>query len=189
MPGCIPFDRSTDSEPLGQLLAQAHERGLPFSGVVWRAPGRNRKSSADIAARIETEITNLLSVVHTVQASKRRRETARRTVDRHRTAVATESGEPVDPVQAALWGFGRTTINEEPALHSKLVDFDGSPEAVQALANLLATPVDEPEIALRQGKLLASRLLPWARSGNLAVPRGATTSWRPPNAVRSTTCG
>ena len=31
-------------------------------------------------------------------------------------AVATESGEPVDPVQAALWGFGRTTINEEPAL-------------------------------------------------------------------------
>ena len=41
-------------------------------------------------------------------------------------AVATESGEPVDPVQAALWGFGRTTINEEPALRCKLVDCDGS---------------------------------------------------------------
>ncbi len=87
-------------------------------------------------------------------------------------AVATESGEPVDPVQAALWGFGRTTINEEPALRLKLVDCDGSPEAVHALANLLATPVDEPELALRQGKLLASRLLPWARSGHLTVPRG-----------------
>ena len=85
--------------------------------------------------------------------------------------MATESGEPVDPVQAALWGFGRTTINEEPALHCKLVDCDGSPEAVHALTNLLATPIDEPEIALRQGKLLASRLLPWARSGNLTVPR------------------
>ena len=46
-------------------------------------------------------------------------------------AVATESGEPVDPVQAALWGFGRTTINEEPALRCRLVDCDGSPEAVQ----------------------------------------------------------
>ena len=46
-------------------------------------------------------------------------------------AVATESGEPVDPVQAALWGFGRTTINEEPALRCKLVDWDGSAEAVQ----------------------------------------------------------
>ena len=86
-------------------------------------------------------------------------------------AVATESGEPVDPVQAALWGFGRTTINEEPALRCKLVDCDGSQEAVHALANLLATPVDEPELALRQGKLLASRLLPWARSGHLTVPR------------------
>jgi NADPH:quinone reductase-like Zn-dependent oxidoreductase/acyl carrier protein len=37
---------------------------------------------------------------------------------------------------------------------------------------LIATPVDEPEIAVRQGKLLASRLLPWARSGHLTVPRG-----------------
>jgi NADPH:quinone reductase-like Zn-dependent oxidoreductase/NADP-dependent 3-hydroxy acid dehydrogenase YdfG/acyl carrier protein len=86
-------------------------------------------------------------------------------------AVACESGEPVDPVQAALWGFGRTTINEEPALRAKLVDCDGSQEAVHALAKLLATPVDEPELALRQGKLLASRLLPWARSGHLTVPR------------------
>ena len=86
-------------------------------------------------------------------------------------AVATESGEPVDPVQAALWGFGRTAINEEPALRCKLVDCDGSPEAVRALADMLATPIDEPELALRQGKLLASRLLPWARSGHLTVPR------------------
>jgi NADPH:quinone reductase-like Zn-dependent oxidoreductase/acyl carrier protein len=91
-------------------------------------------------------------------------------------AVACESGEPVDPVQAALWGFGRTTINEEPALRLKLVDCDGSQQAVRALANLIATPepsLQEPELALRQGKLLASRLLPWARSGHLTVPRGA----------------
>ncbi len=89
-------------------------------------------------------------------------------------AVATESGEPVDPVQAALWGFGRTTINEEPALRCRLVDCDGSPEAVHALADLIAAPdpsLQEPELALRQGKLLASRLLPWARSGHLTVPR------------------
>ena len=85
--------------------------------------------------------------------------------------MATESGEPVDPVQAALWGFGRTTINEEPALRCKLVDCDGSAGGGAALANLLATPIEEPELALRQGKLLASRLLPWARSGHLTVPR------------------
>ena len=72
VPGCIPFDRTADPEPLGQLLAQAHERGLPFSGVVWRsaAPSAD-ESSADVAARLETEIANLLSAVHTVQAATR----------------------------------------------------------------------------------------------------------------------
>ncbi|WP_123027421.1 type I polyketide synthase [Mycolicibacterium stellerae] len=172
--GCIPFDPTTDSEPLGQVLAQAHQRGLPFAGVVWRAtaPGPN-ESSADIAARLEAEIANLLSAVHAVQDGSQnggvKLPNGLWIVTEH--AVATESGEPVDPVQAALWGFGRTTINEEPALRCRLVDSDGSDQAVQLLTKLLTTPLEEPELALRQGKLLASRLLHWARSGHLTVPR------------------
>lgn len=173
--GCIPFDPNADPEPLGRVLAQAHERGVPFCGVVWRsAAPHGAESSADISARVEADIAHLLSAVHTVQNGSQNGDvklpgglwiiTER--------AVATESGEPVDPGQAALWGFGRTTINEEPALRCRLVDCDGSEQAVRALAALLATPVDEPELALRQGKLLASRLLPWARSGHLTVPRG-----------------
>ncbi|MFA1701573.1 SDR family NAD(P)-dependent oxidoreductase [Mycobacterium intracellulare] len=174
VPGCIPLDRANDPDPLGQVLAQAHERGLPFSGVVWRSTAPNgEESSADVTARLETEIANLLSAVHTVQRGEVKLPGGLWIVTER--AVATESGEPVDPVQAALWGFGRTTINEEPALHAKLVDCDGSPEAVHALAALLGTPdpsLQEPELAVRQGKLLASRLLPWARSGHLTVPRG-----------------
>ncbi|WP_018602684.1 type I polyketide synthase [Mycobacterium sp. 155] len=170
VPGCVRFDRNTDPELLGQLLVQAHERGMGFSGVVWRSSGPGAGASADAEARLEAEIANLLSAVHTVQGGQVRLPGGLWIVTER--AVATESGEPVDPVQAALWGFGRTTINEEPALHAKLVDCDGSDEAVRALANLLAAPVDEPELALRQGKLLASRLLPWARSGHLTVPRG-----------------
>ncbi|MDH6195952.1 acyl transferase domain-containing protein/acyl carrier protein [Mycobacterium frederiksbergense] len=173
VPGCIPLNRNTDPELLGQLLARAKERGLPFSGVVWRcAAPRIGEASADVAARLETEIANLLSAVHTVQGGEVKLPGGLWIVTER--AVATESGEPVDPVQAALWGFGRTTINEEPALRCRLVDCDGSPEAVQAVANLIATPdssVQEPELAVRQGKLLASRLLPWARSGRLTVPR------------------
>ncbi|WP_370500352.1 SDR family NAD(P)-dependent oxidoreductase [Mycolicibacterium sp. jd] len=172
VPGCIPFDRSTDPEPLGHLLAQAHERGMGFSGVVWRAAAPSAdESNTAMAARIETEIANLLSAVHTVQNGAVKLPGGLWIVTER--AVATESGEPVDPVQAALWGFGRTTINEEPALRCRLVDVDGSPEAVLALVGLLAAPVDEPELAVRQGKLLASRLLPWARSGHLTVPRSA----------------
>lgn len=175
VPGCIPFDRTSNPELLGQVLAEAKERGVPFSGVVWRAAAPDaQESSTDEIERLETEIANLLSAVHTVQNGA---QNGVKLPDGlwivTERAVATESGEPVDPVQASLWGFGRTTINEEPALRAKLVDGDGSPEAVQALANLLVTPVEEPEIAVRQGKLLASRLLPWSRSGNLTVPRGS----------------
>jgi len=178
VPGCIPFDRMTDSELLGRVLEQAKERGVPFSGVVWRAAGPSaQESTADAAARLETEIANLLSAVHTVQNGSRNgvKLPGGLWIVTER-AVATESGEPVDPVQASLWGFGRTTINEEPALRARLVDGDGSPEAVQALVNLLVTPGHEPaepEIAVRQGKLLASRLLPWSRTGHLTVPRGS----------------
>ncbi|MCV7281580.1 type I polyketide synthase [Mycolicibacterium flavescens] len=166
VPGCIPADRSADSESLGDMLVQAQERGLPFTGVVWRAmTPRHDESSSDVASRIEAEIADLLSAV---QSPVKLPGGLWIVTER---AVACESGEPADPVQAALWGFGRTTINEEPALRCKLVDCDGSPEAVRALADLLAAPVEEPELALRQGKLLASRLLPWARSGHLNVPR------------------
>ncbi len=171
LPGCLSWDRLTDPTPLAEQLTQAQDRGMAYSGVVWRAtaalPG---EAGAAAAARLESEITNLLGAVHAVQGGLKLPGGLWIVTER---AVATESGEPVDPVQAALWGFGRTTINEEPAVRAKLVDCDGSPEAVQVLADLLspAGAVAEPELALRQGKLLASRLLPWARSGHLTVPR------------------
>lgn len=168
MPGCIPCDPSTDPTLLGELLTQAHERGMSFAGVVWRCAAPH----GDIEARLEAEIANLLSAVHTVQGGLKLPGGLWIVTER---AVATESGEPVDPVQAAVWGFGRTAISEEPALRVKLVDCDGSPQAVRAVAALLTGPgpaLEEPELAVRQGKLLASRLLPWSRSGHLAVPRG-----------------
>lgn len=172
VPGCIAYDRKTDAQPLGRRLADAHGRGVPFSGVVWRATGtRPGESNAEAAARIEADIADLLDAVHTVQRGEAKLPNGLWIVTER--AVATESGEPVDPAQAALWGFGRTAINEEPALRCTLVDCDGSPEAVRAVAALLASPVGEPELALRQGKLLASRLLPWARSGHLTVPRSS----------------
>lgn len=172
LPGCTAVDPAMDSQSLGQLLAQARERGEPFTGIVWRSAGPGAaESSAEGAARLENEIAHLLSAVHTLQADEVIKLPGGLWIITER-AVATESGEPVDPVQAALWGLGRTIINEEPALRCRLVDGDGSEQAVHSLAGLLGAPIEEPELALRQGKLLASRLLPWARSGHLAVPRG-----------------
>jgi acyl transferase domain-containing protein/NADPH:quinone reductase-like Zn-dependent oxidoreductase/acyl carrier protein len=171
LPGCIPFDRTSDTELLGQVLAQAHEKGMPYTGIVWRSSGpKSEESTAGQISRLEAEVENLLSAVHTAQADNSVKLPGGLWIVTER-AVATESGEPVDAVQAALWGLGRTIGNEEPGLRSKLVDVDGSPEAVKLLTGMLAAPVDEPELALRQGKALASRLLQWSRSGHLNVPR------------------
>lgn len=173
LPGCISFDRKTDPELLGKLIAAAHERGMPFSGIVWRGAGASAdESSAQAAARLESEIAHLLSAVHTLQADEAVKLPDGLWIVTER-AVATESGEPVDPVQAALWGLGRTIVNEEPALRCRLLDCGGSKEAVHALAGLLGTPLGEPELALRQGKFVTPRLLQWSRSGHLAVPRAA----------------
>ena len=171
LPGCIPFDRAGDSELLGQVLTQAHEKGMPYTGIVWRSSDRKAdESTAEQISRLEAEVANLLSAVHAAQADNTVKLPGGLWIVTER-AVATESGEPVDPVQAALWGLGRTVLNEEPGLRSKLIDVDGSLEAVKLLTGMLATPVDEPELALRQGKALASRLLQWSRSGHLNVPR------------------
>ncbi len=176
VPGCISFDRASnpvDPASLEQRLAQARDRGLPFAGIVWRSSGPSaEESSAESVARLETEIAQLLGAVHTLQADEALQLPGGLWIITER-ALATESGESVDPVQAALWGLGRTIVNEEPALRCRLVDYDGSEQAVHALVGLLGAPIDEPELALRQGKFLASRLLPWARGRHLAVPRAA----------------
>ncbi|HEX4393429.1 MAG TPA: beta-ketoacyl synthase N-terminal-like domain-containing protein, partial [Mycobacterium sp.] len=120
VPGCISFDRTTDPELLGQLLSQAQEKGMPISGIVWRGAGPSAdESSADSAARLETEIACLLSAVHTLQADKAVKLPGGLWILTER-GVATDASEPVDPVQAALWGLGRTIINEEPGLRCRL---------------------------------------------------------------------
>ena len=102
VPGCIPFDRSADPEQLGQVMAQAAEKGLPFSGVVWRAAASvGQESGAEVQTRIEAEIDNLLGAVHAVQGGLKLPGGLWIVTER---AVACESGEPVDPVQACAVG-------------------------------------------------------------------------------------
>ncbi|ABM11841.1 type I polyketide synthase [Mycolicibacterium vanbaalenii] len=161
-----------DDEHWRRLFALADERRAPVAGVVLGVTGRARpeEPSADFAARLEAQIRDVLGAVHSLSALGAKPAAGLWIVTER--AVAAEAGEPVDPVQSALWGLGRTLIAEEPGLRCLLVDLDGSEDAGPALARLLGAPGDEPELALRQGRLLVPRLLPWSRSGQLAIPRG-----------------
>ncbi|HXS84627.1 MAG TPA: SDR family NAD(P)-dependent oxidoreductase, partial [Mycobacterium sp.] len=172
VPGCLSLDRTSDPESWQQAFTQASERGAPVCGVVWRSAGRPGadETNDEFAARLEIEIDRLLTAVQTLQAQPDLKLTGGLWIVTDR-AVATEAGEPVDAVQSALWGFGRTVITEQPALRCRLVDCHGFDDAVPALAGLLGAPTEEPELALRQGKYLVPRLLPWARDGHLPIPR------------------
>src|SRR6185312_2536169 len=107
--------------------------GAPVSGVVWRASAQPsaHESSAEFTARLEGELASLLGAVHTLLADETLKLSGGLWIVTER-AVATESGEPVDPVQAALWGLGRSIVNEDPTLRCRLVDCDGSDEAVHS---------------------------------------------------------
>ena len=112
-----------------------------------------------------------------------------RTVARHRTGRCDRGRRAGRPGPGGAVGAG-------PHRHRRATDV-----AVQAgrrrrirrcrrvVAGLLGTPGGEPELALRQGKLLVPRVLPWARSGYLAVPRTSDYALHRPNVARSTTCG
>lgn len=168
LPGAVKLDQTLDAAAWQQAITTAAEAGAPVTGIVWRASGYE---DADVAARLETEVGTVLAGMQTALAEEKLNLTGGLWIVTER-AVATEPGEPVDPVQAALWGLGRTVINEQPTLRLKLVDLDGADDnATNWLTGILGTPVTESEFALRQGKFLVPRLMHWARSGHLPMPR------------------
>ncbi|GGO32818.1 hypothetical protein GCM10011576_63840 [Micromonospora parathelypteridis] len=73
-----------------------------------------------------------------------------------RGAVAAGSDEtPADPAYSPIWGLLRSVQSESPDRFT-LVDLDESPASAAALP--AAAEAGEPEVALRDGKLLAPRL-------------------------------
>ncbi|MEZ0356074.1 type I polyketide synthase [Mycobacterium sp. SA01] len=172
VPGSVTIDEATDPQSWQRAFAEAAERGAPVTGIVWRSSGHAAEdgSTAELASRLEAQVATLLGAAQTALAEQKGTLADGLWIVTER-AVATEPGEPVDPVQSALWGFGRTLIAEQPSLRVRLVDSDGGDESLSWLPGALGAPVVEPEMAVRQGRFLVSRLLHWARNGQLPMPR------------------
>ena len=174
----VPGAVVVDSGPLEsggsawtKAFADAAERGEPVTGIVWRSGrhGNPDGPTAELAASLEAEVASLLAAAQTGVAGDKGLPGGLWIITEG--AVACEPGEPVDPTHTALWGFGRTMIAEQPTLRCRLVDLDAPDESIAWIAGALGTPVTEPETAVRQGKFLVPRLLHWARSGQLPMPR------------------
>jgi len=80
-------------------------------------------------------------------------------------AVAVGEGESPDLASAPVWGLLRSAQNEHPDRFA-LLDRDGEQSSLGALPAALAAGLDEPQLAIRAGRLLAPRL------GRLPVAAG-----------------
>jgi acyl transferase domain-containing protein/D-arabinose 1-dehydrogenase-like Zn-dependent alcohol dehydrogenase len=89
-------------------------------------------------------------------------------------AWAVGGGEAPDPAQAAVWGLVRSAQSESPGRFA-LVDVDGTEASREALPAALAT--GEPQVALRDGAVLAARLARVADGDRLEPPAGED-AWR-----------
>jgi acyl transferase domain-containing protein/acyl carrier protein len=72
-------------------------------------------------------------------------------------AVAGAAGDDPNPAAASLWGLLRSAQSEHPGRFA-LVDVDGSSASSASLPAALATGAEEPQLAIREGELLAPRL-------------------------------
>ncbi len=90
-----------------------------------------------------------------------------------RGAVATSPQESPDPALASAWGLLRSAQAEHPGRFT-LIDSDASEASEAALEALLSCGA-EPQLALREGRVLGARALPAERGEALLAPAGP---WR-----------
>ena len=118
-------------------------------------------------------------------------------------AFVTQGGVPVDglseaegcnPAHAALWGFGRVVMNENPALDCRLIDLVRSskktspPLALELLADELLHPDDETEVVLNGNARHALRMQKAVLSesqGEADINRSFRLDFRVPGQLRN----
>ena len=84
-----------------------------------------------------------------------------------RGAVATADEEVAEVSQAALWGLGRTVMQEHPELGCTLIDVEDGAAAEEAIVRELCAGDEEREIAWRAGERRVARLM---RAAGASVP-------------------
>ncbi|MEV6945055.1 SDR family NAD(P)-dependent oxidoreductase [Streptomyces sp. NPDC051172] len=161
---------------------EAIVRGLTAAGVelresgadivvrLWPRPAADAEPAAvagELAAQALTEVQELIALPpHGAPA---------RTLWVTRGAVATGEADTVPGLaQSVLWGLARSTRSEHPDLGLTLLDLDGDIDSAHAATATVAaiTYAEEPELALRDGELLAPRLVRARPADMLRVPAG-----------------
>ncbi|MEJ0079196.1 MAG: SDR family NAD(P)-dependent oxidoreductase [Alphaproteobacteria bacterium] len=157
-----------DAEDFRRLLAQfAAAEALPCEGVVYLwgldAPPIEGLTHAQLKSTSEMMCRGALGMLHALAETRSKHPAGRRLWFVTANTQSPEGPAPhIDPVQAPLWGLGRTVAIEYPGLWGGLIDLqpsDDVPLDVDPLAAELLHPDGETQIALSaQGQRHVARL-------------------------------
>ncbi|MEU7024035.1 type I polyketide synthase [Streptomyces sp. NPDC046203] len=165
---------------LPELADLANTTGDVPELVVYRAP--RIPGGDDVPAAVRTVARDVLEAVQTWLADERCA-SSRLVVVTH-DAVVTDDGDESDLTQAPVPGLVRSAQAENPG-RFVLLDTDGTPESQDMIAAAAASAVaaDEPELALRAGRIRVPRLTsvqapaeekpsPWNADGTVLITGG-----------------
>ncbi|WP_422070527.1 type I polyketide synthase [Streptomyces orinoci] len=162
--------------PGPEALLAALDSGESIPGLVLlpcRAPDADTPDADDPLAAARSLTGRVLEVIHHWLTDARLTDSRLAVITRG--ALSAADGEPVtDPAAAALWGLVRSAQSEHPG-RFLLADLDGHPGSTAALPAALSG--NEPQLALREGRLLVPRLARGVPEGSLMPPPGAA-EWR-----------
>ncbi|HEX4420879.1 MAG TPA: SDR family NAD(P)-dependent oxidoreductase, partial [Kofleriaceae bacterium] len=167
---CATVDRGSGEltrDRLRELLAGRDD----WQGVVYLwgldADADEGSSARDVGAQVIAATAPVLALIDAVGGAAR----SARLWLVTRGACAVEHDGVIRPWQAALWGMGRVAAQELPAAWGGLVDLDprGGDGDVRALVAELLAPGLDDQLAYRDGRRLAARLVP-ARRAASATP-------------------
>ncbi|MFF3326342.1 SDR family NAD(P)-dependent oxidoreductase [Streptomyces sp. NPDC002889] len=143
---------------------QVGETGADVLVRFWPRAAADKEPAAAAQELAATALAELRALIALPQD-----EAPSRTVWVTRGAVAAGDGDTVPALaQSVLWGLARSARTEHPDLGLTLLDLEGSDPAGALPAAV--TYADEPELALRAGRLLVPRLVRARAGDELRIP-------------------
>jgi acyl transferase domain-containing protein/acyl-CoA synthetase (AMP-forming)/AMP-acid ligase II/acyl carrier protein len=161
--------RFNPAEPahLRRLVREAAPSPADLAGVIHVvAPATNpidTLSTNELAAAQERGSVGVLHLVQALTANA----ASPRVCLVTRGAQAVDGGEAPAVAAAPVWGLGRVLAREHPELRIMLADLDPTPtpDDFASLLSFFGAAPEENQIAVREGRLLAARLVPAADAG------------------------
>ncbi|WP_097234120.1 type I polyketide synthase [Streptomyces zhaozhouensis] len=171
----VPADSPASAEAvepveLSEVLGAPETAAVP--ALVVLRPDTETSSDVDVPTRVGRAAVSVLDALRTWLAEERFHSSRLVVVTHGAVRTGSDDGAP-DLAQAPVWGLVRAAQAENPGRFT-VIDVDGSAGSDRALAAAAAT--EEPELALRGGRILAPRL---ARAG----AAGGVPEWDPSGTV------